>query len=173
MMETTQIYDNGDGIIVFLGESDIALAREKASERQSLQGRRDFRQAELNDKRSSGIWLMGTLAELAVARALGVEWTGEICEDVAGYQVKATDVEHFRLVLPTKGRHMGDDEVYISVVAVEEYGSLALWNVRGWAYAGEVRRDEYLTDLGIGERQKCYALPNHLLHPMSTLPGRF
>jgi hypothetical protein len=169
-MKTTQIYDTGDTVVVFLSDSDVALAREKATERQTLQGRRDYRQAELNEGRSSGIWLMGTLSELAVARALGVEWTGEISEDVAGYQVKATDVEHFRLVLPVNGRHMNDDEVYVSVVAVEEHGSLALWRVRGWAFAGEVRREEHLTDLGIGERQPCYALPNHLLHPMSTLP---
>jgi hypothetical protein len=169
-MKVTEIYDNGADITVFLSDDDIAFALSKADEYQKKQGvGRDFRQAELSDSRSRGIWILGVFGELAVARALGIEWNGDITEDVGPYQVKAVDEPHLKLMLPSKGKHMQPDQIYISVAAADKT-SLKVWVVRGWAYAGEVRVPEFEDDLNTPERQPAYALPNKLLRPMNTLP---
>jgi hypothetical protein len=171
-MRATQIYEDGDEILVILGDDDIALGLAKADENFKNQGKRDYRQGLMSEKRSAGVWKLGMLGEIAVARALNIPWTGSLYDDVGEFQVKTVEERSRRLLLPAKGRHMDDAQIYISVVA-GSMSSLSVWHVRGWAYAKEVRQPEYLDTCGDnGWRQKAYLLPNDMLHSMTTLNSK-
>lgn len=176
-METIVL--NDDAIIrVFLGDEDIAHAMEIAQKRFDYYGGDNYRGAEFQeDKFDLALHRIGAASELATARALNIEWTGDITRDVGHYEVKAVTEPHHRLFIPKKDRHRYSrtfqHRVYISVENAAQHKSRFMkdWTIRGWAYTGDFYgKQEYLDYMLNEQRDPVYALPNKLLRPMSTLP---
>ncbi len=176
-MET--IVRNDDSVIrVFLGDDDLTQAMGAAQKRFDHYGGDNYRGAEFQDEKFDlALHRIGAASELATARALNIEWTGDITLDVAHYEVKAVTEPHHRLFIPKKDRHRYSPtfqhRVYISVENAAQHKSRFLkdWTVRGWAYAGDFYgKEEYLDYLMNEQRDPVYALPTKLLRPMNTLP---
>jgi hypothetical protein len=137
-----------------------------------------YRGAEFQEEKFDfALHSIGAASELATARALNIQWTGDITRDVGPYEVKAVTEPHHRLFIPKKDRHRHSPTfakwVYISVENAAQQTSRFLkdWRVRGWAYAGDFYgKEEYLDYLMNEQRDPVYALPTKLLRPMNTLP---
>ena len=176
-METIVL--NDDAIIrVFLGDEDIAHAMEIAQKRFDYYGGDNYRGAEFQEEKFDlALHRIGAASELATARALNIEWTGDITRDVGHYEIKAVTEPHHRLFIPKKDRHRFSptfgQRIFISVenAAQRKERFLKDWTLRGWAYAGDFYgKEEYLDPMLNEQRPAVYALPNKLLRPMSTLP---
>jgi hypothetical protein len=82
----------------------------------------------------------------------------------ARIDIKSTNREHGRLLMPTSSRkRLGDIDLY--VLAIIDGAKVRF---AGWAAAPELLRDETITDLGYGP---TFALGQHELHPVEWLFG--
>lgn len=176
-METI-LRNDREVIHVFLGDDDTDHAMGVAQKRFDFYGGDNYRGAEFQaEKFDLALHRIGAASELATARALRIEWTGDITRDVGPYEIKAVTEPHHRLFIPKKDRHRFSPtfqhRVFISVENAAQHKSRFLkdWTVRGWAYAGDFYgKEEYLDDMRNEQRPAVYALPTKLLRPMNTLP---
>ena len=82
--------NDGEVIHVFLGEDDLKRAMEVAQRRFDFYGGDNYRGAEFQDEKFDlALHRIGAASELATARALRIEWTGDITRDVGPYEIKA------------------------------------------------------------------------------------
>jgi hypothetical protein len=107
----------------------------------------------------------GALAECACAKALGIYWPGKgnlRAADVGDLQVRSTQYATGKLLIYPNDN---DNEAFILVTGA--YGS---YMVRGWLYAREGKRAEWLGQLIPGSsNDPSYNVPQSALRPMETL----
>ena len=105
----------------------------------------------------------GALGEMAVAKAKGIYWSGDIgrtdTPDVGKLQVRTTRRDNGRLILHKRD---SDDEIFI--LATGENGT---YNLKGWLLGYVGKRDEYWTD-PVGGRA-AYFVPQAELNDMKNL----
>lgn len=107
----------------------------------------------------------GALAEMAVAQALGLNWSCSVDTfksepDVGKYEVRMRTQHQWELIVRPDDY---EDRIYIHVTGVAP----DFW-IRGWMYGREAKRDEWLQSHG--GREPAWFAPNKALHPMSELP---
>jgi hypothetical protein len=113
---------------------------------------------------------VGCLGEIAVAKYLGIPWNPRMnvfhtIPDAGHLDVRATTCQGGRLII----RHDDPpDRGFVFVTTEEHRGAPML--LRGWLWAREAHRDEWL-DNPNGQRQSWWA-PVHGLRPMDTLPRK-
>ncbi len=105
----------------------------------------------------------GTLAELAVAKGLGLYWAGIVGDfkapDVGPLQVRYTDRPTGHLLL-----HDSDKDADLCVFVIGGFGK---YKLVGWCQIGAVKRPEFWKD-PTGSRP-CYFVPQSALSPMEEL----
>lgn len=112
--------------------------------------------------------VLGCLAELALAKYLGVYWTGLAkvgANDVGRYEVRTTAWDNGCLMLQPKDR---DEAQYVLVT-----GSRYLWTIHGWCYGYEGKREEWwkVPTNGYGP---CFNVPQDALRPLDVgLPAGY
>ena len=119
-------------------------------------------------------WAMdiaGAAGEFAAAKALGAYWTASL--DVQAQEpdlwlgnraveVRTASMSHWRLIINPNDH---DTVPYVLVLGVGPE-----FNVRGWLFAGEAKRNEwwgYTTD----PSRPCFLVPQDSLRPTATLKG--
>jgi hypothetical protein len=115
----------------------------------------------------SGSWawhVEGAMAEMAVAKYLGLFWSGTVGVlgpgDVAGViEVRQTDRHGGRLIIRPK------DAGRVPYVLVT--GFFGEYRLQGWLYGDEGRREQYLN--APNGRPPAYMVPQNELRPMSEL----
>jgi hypothetical protein len=124
----------------------------------------------MDERGSRNMWRLGMLAEVAVAKHLGVEWSGNIGEDVGNYQVKSSFHEngHLAVSVTTRWEHLHPSQIYIFAVPTDE--SWTEFDIKGWARVADCMKDEYLDDMQNPERPLQWKCPHDLLQPMDSLP---
>ena len=105
----------------------------------------------------------GACAELAVAKALGVEWPASV--DQGSDPDIWSDIE-VRRTNPSLILRPNDhkDRRYVWVK-----GWAPAYEIGGWIKAGDGMRDEWLTDFGKSNRPKCFCVPRERLCKIETL----
>jgi hypothetical protein len=116
--------------------------------------------------------VLGAKAEMAVAKALGVYWSGALGDyaaaDVGGYEVRAVEEQLRRLIIHPSDVERRADRPFISVVFDRETGLRA--HLRGWIYASDAARPEWWQD-PTGQGRHAYFVPNDALRSMADLPS--
>ena len=111
-----------------------------------------------------GNHVCAALAELAVAKALGLYWADrplpDVDGDIAAYFVRWTRHEHGGLILRREDKA---ERVYVLAC-----GAPPAFRLPGWILAAEGQSERYLEALGHG-RPRCYRVPQSALHPIGTL----
>lgn len=106
----------------------------------------------------------GACAEMALAKYLGLFWSGNVNDheaaDVAGYQVRQTAYPNGRLML-----HPDDKDGEIFVLAT---GTAPKFTLRGWLAAKDGKLTQYWCD-PTGMNKPAFFVPQNLLHGMTTL----
>ncbi len=108
------------------------------------------------------VWSMdieGALAELAVAKLLGVYWSGQQgvgTRDVLGYEIRQTSYADGHLILHKSDT---DDVRYLLVT-----GQLGTYDVRGYVYGHEGKREEFWSELQRG--RPAFNVPQDALRVM-------
>ncbi len=111
----------------------------------------------------------GALAELALARYLGVYWNGGAVGDsdvAGGYEVRRTPHENGHLTIFQSNPN---DAPYVLVT-----GRAGRYTLQGWIMGSEGKRPNYL-QTGYGQvtfSQPTYWIPQSALSPMESLPTR-
>jgi hypothetical protein len=107
----------------------------------------------------------GAAGEMAVAKALGVYWNGDVGPlaplDVGPYQVRTASGDSYRLLLTDADR---DGDIFVLLTGVAPG-----FVIRGWIVARDGKRPEYIEDRGRGPR---YFVPQSALRPIEELLGR-
>ena len=126
----------------------------------------DFKSRDRYGRSNGADWQDGIescLAEMAVANYLGLYWDGNIgnynAPDVGPYQVRHTSWPNGCLLL-----HKQDKDEEACVLAIGKNGH---YRLAGWAWIGEMKKDEYWMDKGNG--RPCYFVPQTDLRPMAEL----
>jgi hypothetical protein len=105
----------------------------------------------------------GAMAEMAVAKAFDVFWSGSIGKlhamDAGNYQVRYTPYETGHLVLNPAD---DDSQTFIFVT-----GGDGQYHLRGYAIAGEVKLEEFYTSKVPG--RYAYFVPQDMLRPIEEL----
>ena len=107
-------------------------------------------------------WTMdieGALAEIAVAKHLGLYWSGQggrNAQDVLGYEVRQTRHTAGHL---TVHEHDDDDARYVLVT-----GQTGKYDIRGWMLGKEAKDPKWEKELQPG--RPCFAVPQDQLHKM-------
>lgn len=131
------------GPIVTLTSAEWAFANQAAALRQvsnEAAGRRDAHGAS-SDLGLEG-HMQGAAAECALAKYLGIFWSGALGElrakDVGLYQVRSTQLLDGRLIMhPTDC----DDDVFVLAI-----GKAPTFRLRGWIRARQGKRQHYWSD---------------------------
>lgn len=110
---------------------------------------------------------IGTVGELAVAKALNLWWSGLAKRgepDVGGcVEVRTVSKPTYRLLV-----HKNDpDDLPFVLVAPKKQGGRK-YVLRGWIMGGEAKREAWWQKLR-GDRKHCYAVPHDELRPMSEI----
>lgn len=106
-------------------------------------------------------------AELAVAKAMGVYWTGicgypEPAGDVGGLEVRSTKRMDGRLILHDRDK---DDAPYILV-----RGAMPIYQIVGWIYGRDGKQERYLFHGdGRSAHRRAYFVPVEALRGMDEL----
>jgi hypothetical protein len=116
----------------------------------------------------------GAAGEMAVAKHLGLFWSGAVGEinadDVGGYQVKTnTSRKWDDLILRKRNK---PDRVYISVLSfVAPAPGVARFVITGWINGVDAIQEKYWREGLPG--MPAYFVPRSALHPLDTLPAIF
>ena len=115
----------------------------------------------------------GALGEIAVCKALDLEWTGKgscinkknmpkklIPADVEGLEVRTTTYSTGRLII----RKRDNDAKFVLVVLNDDHTA----RVVGWIEAEDAKQDKYWGDLG-KYNKPCYIIEQRNLNPIETL----
>ena len=148
-------------IIVALSWPEVLLAANAGIMRRVSALRRG--RADLYPDASRPMWdrdINGALAEVAVAKWMGVFWSGTVgrvdLPDVGNLQVRSKTQDGDRLVV----RPDDDDaDIFVSVLVQPPQYRLC-----GWLYGREAKREEWVVSHG------CYFVRDEFLHPMASLP---
>lgn len=104
------------------------------------------------------------MAEMAVAKALGIYWDGNVgnrkAADVGPYQVRHTEHEHGRLIL-----HPPDNSEDVFILVIGENGN---YKLAGWLWARDGKKPEYWSDPTKG--RPAFFVPKSALYTMDSLP---
>ena len=110
-----------------------------------------------------GVDIRGALGEMAVAKWLGVYWSGR-------FEFRGVDVGHVEVRTAAKPTHSlilhdrdPDARPFILVT-----GTCREFELRGWVYGSEGKRREFWSDPKGG--RPAYFVPQSALNPMDTLP---
>lgn len=106
----------------------------------------------------------GALAELAVAKWLGVVWEATVNTfrsgfDVDKYQVRWASKDHYRLILTDDDN---PDHPFILVV-----GTAPNYKIVGWLRGRDGMRKEFIEEY---DRGPAYFVPRRLMRSMADLP---
>jgi hypothetical protein len=116
--------------------------------------------AKNKDKRGKwalDVWsqdIEGALSEIALAKWLGVYWSGASfvrADDVIGYEVRWTHWDNGHLPLH---RSDIDEKRYVLVT-----GGLGKYVIRGWIYARDGKREELWGEFKGAPEGACYKVP--------------
>lgn len=120
---------------------------------------------------ADGLNLLGCRGELAVAKALGVFWSGNVGDysatDVGGYEVRAFDQPYKRLIIHPADIEAKGDLPFVSVLFDRATGRHA--ELRGWIFARDADRQDWWQDPS-GKGRPAFFVPNSALRPMADLP---
>ena len=116
------------------------------------------RQDPTKSKRLPNHWAIeinGSCAELAVAKALGYYWGGDVntfkAPDLEGIQIRNTDLDEGRLIVRPND---SDNEIFVLVT-----GYLQNYRIVGWLYGHQCKKDYYHYK-GTSERpEPCFMVP--------------
>lgn len=142
---------------VKLEQWEMQLGAMAAIQRQTenlLLGRRPAHGA--GTKNDWQISVEGCLGEMAVAKALGMYWSGKGIfrgGDVGDYQVRTAGQDHYRLILHPEDP---DDAIFFLVT-----GRNGEYIIKGWIRGVDGKRDEYWAD-PVGGRA-AYFIPQTAL----------
>jgi len=103
-----------------------------------------------------GLHVAGALAEMALAKALGVYWSGAHgfrSRDVLGYEVRTTHHQNGRLIV-----HGDDDDEAKFALVVGRDGT---YDIPGWVYGYVAKSDDYWDD-PCGGRPAYFVPQDHL-----------
>lgn len=109
---------------------------------------------------------MGCIAEIAVAKWLGAEWTGfsedfkNLKYDVGRLQVRSTDFKFGRLFLHPKDH---DDQIYV-LVRIHQLPNI---QIIGWILGEDAKNIQYWKELKPG--RPCFVVPTNKLSLMKDL----
>lgn len=120
---------------------------------------------------SENLWetdILGCLGEMAVAKAFGFYWGGNLGTfknpDLPGrVQVRATSKRDGRLIVRLDD-HVED--AYVLTIVNVPY-----CQIMGWLTGMEAKKEGWLTDFGNPHREKCYGVPQSSLNTLETLFG--
>ena len=170
-----------DGIQVFLTPDDVVVCERVAVRRRSESEKAGLVDRSGSSRETYSAWtkdLLGATGELAVARALGLQWNGDVntfhAPDLDGMlQVRATTYEHGSLIHRERDN---PDDLYVLAICLSaglppglDTSRFQVWVVRGWIHGHGARRREWFGDKGTS-RDSCWWVPQQALHPMSELP---
>lgn len=157
-------------MLVTLNEKDISLANDVAELRNKSQ-RAANRKDGLVKGSSLGRDLQGTLAELAVSRALSLPWDGKWLpistwdtwklegNDVGKLEVRSTDRANGRLILHPSDK---DFSPYLLVTS-ENHPN---YKLVGWVYGKDGKLDRYWRE---NVPRPCYMVPQENLRSIDDL----
>lgn len=157
-------------MVVTLSENDLGRVSAAASVR-DRKGREAGADAHKDGHVSDTLALhwLGCEGECAVARGLGMAWTGETegyheDSDVGGYQVRTTRHPRGCLLMRPREGYLGSPWILV----VEE--SRGVLRVAGWVYGREGREASNLRSQN--GRPPAWFVPQAQLRGMETLPRR-
>lgn len=110
----------------------------------------------------------GAAGEMAVAKYLGMYWSGAVgdpqADDVGPFQVRTNASRKYDdLILRPRDK---PERIYISVLSF-----LPQFTICGWIGGAEGKQEKWLRD-GTAGRPPCFFVPRTSLKPMSLLPRR-
>lgn len=115
--------------------------------------------------------LLGVLGEMAVAKHLGIPWTGTSpfrTTDVGPYQVRTHRNETSSLHLQ---QYADPEDLYILVTAIPSGGRrITQLKICGWITVPEAQQRRYWFIPTQSEREPCWRIPQRDLHPIEELP---
>lgn len=156
-----------DNIAVTLTWSEVAMAGFVGAMRNVSALRRNYRPGNYAPKDDA--WTLsieGAAGEIAVAKHLGLYWTGTIGEidrdDVGPYQVKANCSRRLDdLIIQPQNRI---DRIYIGVLSF-----IPRMIITGWIDGVDGKVEQYLRE-GAPGRPPAYFVPRGVLHSLAELP---
>jgi hypothetical protein len=120
-----------------------------------------------NEDASWEIVIRGVVAEIAVAKHLGIFWADDpaldYAGDVGGYQARSTHHPDGHLLLYPRDR----DHQYFILVVTERAPDC---RIAGFVLAGEGKRREFWEKPGRRLRHPGWMVPQHALRPIAELP---
>lgn len=127
-------------------------------------GRVDAHGLPLRDEKGWFYSILGCCGELAVAKALGIYWSGNLgdlkADDVGELQVRTSTKKLARLIIRDTDR---SDRVFVLVCGLPPE-----LIIHGWVKAGDAKRmEEFRTDPG--EREPAFFIPRDALRPIAEL----
>jgi hypothetical protein len=152
---------------VTLTSAEIMQAAMVGSMRQATNLRDGRRDADGFEGEGWSEHIEGAAGECAVAKALGVFWSGRLGilheGDVRRIEVRTRSREDYQLILK---RRDPDDRQYVLV-----RGKCPSFTLVGWCWGHEGKRDEYWADPAgkNGKSRPNYFVPDCALRPMSEL----
>jgi hypothetical protein len=162
-------------IRVKLTKNDLIYAKNIAEKRNQSQRQGNRTDGKvLND--SLGIDIQGAEAELAVAKALKLQWDGDFLSldkwydwrtsghDVSGFEVRSTRHPNGCLILHPKDKN---SSVFILAITDER----PYFKLVGWNFGSEGKDEQYWRDVGYG--RPCYYLPQDKLYTMDELSLKY
>lgn len=106
----------------------------------------------------------GALGEMALAKALGIYWNGNIgaldAGDVGKFEARTTSRENGRLIL-----HPSDSDWALFFLLTGVNGR---YTIRGWI-RGEIGKDAAYWSDPSGHGRSAYFVPQHRLHPIDQV----
>ena len=128
------------------------------------------RQLISKDGANQGDWnseIDGACGEMAVAKWLGMYWTGTIGEtdkpDVGPYEVRTNGSRKYTDTILRPGK-VHKDRAYISVLAF-----LPDFEIIGWIMGADATQQQWFRN-GTPDRPKAWFVPQTSLQPLHTLP---
>ena len=122
------------------------------------------------DGHNQGDWnseIDGACGELAVAKWLGLYWSGTVGEtkapDVGPYEVRTNGSRKYTDTI-LRPRKVHGDRVYIAVL-----GFLPVFEIIGWIYARDGMQPQWFRN-GSPDRPKAWFVPQTALLPLDMLP---
>lgn len=113
-----------------------------------------------------GIHVLGSMGEMAAAKALGMYYGGTVNQfkkpDIGElYQIRTSNKPDQPMVVRDGD---ADDEVFIMVT-----GPAPTFTLKGWLWGKEAKKEKYIRNPG--GRGPAYFVGQDELHPMSELPA--
>lgn len=109
------------------------------------------------------IHIEGALAEMAAAKALGLQWDDgpwkRVSSDVGSLQIRSTKYLTGKLIVRPVD---SDEDVFVLVIA-----RCPEFELKGWLKGKDAKRTQFLYNQN--GRPPAYFVPQHCLQPMSVL----